>query len=352
MIVTKEVEVKWTNRNKEWYQSKGYQFTKLRDKFMVKTSDLTVGASNKVEVKCDYCGITKVKPYFKYVSSHENADTKDACSKCRGVKAKETMIDKYGENYKSKFVSESTTKHSLDFIRNEFKQRGYLLISTKYKGNKSKLAYRCERHPEVVQYIRYNDLQQGHGCAECAKEIKPVNALTYDFVKSEFEKRGYELISTKYKDNKTKMSYRCKKHPEIIQKIKYNVLQQGCGCRFCSSSRGEKAIEEFLVKHHITYATQYTFSDLVYKKKLRFDFCILNDDGVTIDTLCEFNGIQHYEKTDFAGRGQEWAEAELKETRKRDKLKADYCKSHNIPLLVIRYDEFSFLEEILARELL
>ena len=35
MILTKMVKVKWYNRTKKWYESKGYIFTKLKDIFEV-----------------------------------------------------------------------------------------------------------------------------------------------------------------------------------------------------------------------------------------------------------------------------------------------------------------------------
>jgi hypothetical protein len=50
------VEVKWNGSNKAWYESKGYEFTKLRDHFLVKLEHSPNYSSTKIELYCDYCG--------------------------------------------------------------------------------------------------------------------------------------------------------------------------------------------------------------------------------------------------------------------------------------------------------
>ena len=56
--------------------------------------------------------------------------------------------------------------------------------------------------------------------------------LTYEFVKKQFEKRGWELVSKKYENSSTKLDYKCNnRHKESIR---YNDFQQGKGCMECS----------------------------------------------------------------------------------------------------------------------
>jgi hypothetical protein len=45
MLLTKTVMVKWRSINKDWYENKGYVFTKTSDNFEVKVEDLTMGES-------------------------------------------------------------------------------------------------------------------------------------------------------------------------------------------------------------------------------------------------------------------------------------------------------------------
>lgn len=85
MLISKTVMVKWHSKNKRWYQSKGYIFTKFKDEFEVKVSDLSNGSSTKVQIKCDCKGCKnpylKPKEWYDYKKSvHE--DGKYYCHDC------------------------------------------------------------------------------------------------------------------------------------------------------------------------------------------------------------------------------------------------------------------------------
>lgn len=58
---------------------------------------------------------------------------------------------------------------------------------------------------------------------------------TYEEVKQAFEDRGYILVSNSYKNSKTKLSYICPLHPDIIQYITYDSLtSKKNGCKYCA----------------------------------------------------------------------------------------------------------------------
>ncbi len=61
--------------------------------------------------------------------------------------------------------------------------------------------------------------------------------LTIDFVREEFNKADFELISDIYINAHEKLVYRCKKHPEYIQTITWNDFKQGCRCTYCINKR-------------------------------------------------------------------------------------------------------------------
>ncbi len=99
------------------------------------------------------------------------------------------------------------------------------------------------------------------------------------------------------------------------------------------ASRGEIKIEDILVQHDISFIAEYSFKDLVSYSNtpLRFDFCVLDDDG-NLDFLIEYQGIQHYQsKEKFGGI------AGLRKQQYNDMQKREYCKKHNIPLVIIPY---------------
>lgn len=104
-----------------------------------------------------------------------------------------------------------------------------------------------------------------------------------------------------------------------------------CGC--ITQSIGEENIENLLKTNGINYAKEYTFSDLKDKKKLRFDFAIF-DTNNKLSHLIEFDGRQH--NNDYIP----WNDKEtLAERQKRDKMKDEYCKEHNILLIRIPYEK-------------
>lgn len=118
---------------------------------------------------------------------------------------------------------------------------------------------------------------------------------------------------------------------------------QSCGCLI---SKGEAKIKSILEENHINYATQFYFDDLKssQNRKYYFDFGILNNDN-QLQYLIEYDGIQHSDKNHQFGNSQE----SFQIIQQRDKIKNDYCKEHNIPLIRIPY---THLENITLNDLL
>ena len=99
------------------------------------------------------------------------------------------------------------------------------------------------------------------------------------------------------------------------------------------ASRGEIKIEEILRMNDMSFTQEYIFPDLVSISghPLRFDFAVF-DEGGDLDFVIEYQGIQHYEpKSKFGGI------AGLRKQQANDMKKREYCKKHNINLLLIPY---------------
>ena len=100
-------------------------------------------------------------------------------------------------------------------------------------------------------------------------------------------------------------------------------------CRKCHpNSKGEQKIKNILKNNQIKYIEQYQFTDCKNVNKLSFDFYL-----PSYNCCIEYDGIQHFEKTKFSHDSFE-------ERQKRDKIKNDYCKNHNIKLVRIPYWDF------------
>ena len=118
-----------------------------------------------------------------------------------------------------------------------------------------------------------------------------------------------------------------------IKICKASSLRKGailsCGCL---KSKGEMRITQYLRERKINFIPQISFSDLFYKSEdapLKFDFGIYDNNNKLI-LLIEFQGIQHYDSSNFFFS---------EENIIRDELKRKYCIDKKIPLIEIKYDE-------------
>jgi very-short-patch-repair endonuclease len=111
MLLDQIVKMKWSTSNRDWYTSKNYQFTKMRDEFGVKASDLPKNSNRYIYYKCDYCGETNSTKYQDYMAS-KNIVNKDACKKCKIKKRDEIIKILYGVD----------NVRELDFVNKKIKQ--------------------------------------------------------------------------------------------------------------------------------------------------------------------------------------------------------------------------------------
>ena len=83
--------------------------------------------------------------------------------------------------------------------------------------------------------------------------------LTYHQVKESFEKEGYTLLSTEYKGNKAKLEYICSNNHK--HSITWNDWQAGHRCPYCAG-KGKPTIEQvqasFESEDYILISTEYT----------------------------------------------------------------------------------------------
>lgn len=97
MLLTKSVFTKWNSNTKRYYESLGYKYTKMGEILEVKVDDLLKGSSERVDVRCDYCG----KKYdvlwnHRVKTVEESPVSKDCCFDCKNKKAFEVFEKVYG----------------------------------------------------------------------------------------------------------------------------------------------------------------------------------------------------------------------------------------------------------------
>ena len=95
LLLSKTVKMKWNSKNKARYESMGYTYTRMMDELEINVRDLCDSSLTDVDVKCDYCGCIYKKPWYRY-RKERNIIPKDACCKCKNLKAKDSFVAIYG----------------------------------------------------------------------------------------------------------------------------------------------------------------------------------------------------------------------------------------------------------------
>src|SRR5699024_11264478 len=110
------------------------------------------------------------------------------------------------------------------------------------------------------------------------------------------------------------------------------ALKMGDRCIVMHICKGERIIKNIRESKIIEVISQFRIEECKNILPLPFDFAILNEEG-EISFLLEYQGIQHFKPSTLSG------EESFKDTKKNDKIKIDYCKTNNIKLFHINYNE-------------
>lgn len=118
--------------------------------------------------------------------------------------------------------------------------------------------------------------------------------------------------------------------------------KQSCGCL---GSVAEYEFATYLDEHNYKYETQYKFEDCKDKRKLPFDFGIKDEYGKLL-MLVELHGQQHYAPFTYCNESKDIKKKNYIDRKRKDSIKENYCHKNNIPLLIIKYNDFDRKEKI------
>ena len=270
---------------------------------------------------------------YEYIPDNINLKEKIILECIHGKFEKLSSCHLYKKSGCSKCHHDKINPKSNDFFKNcKIKHSSlYIYDEKSFISMKKPIVFYCKIHG-INNQMAYNHLN-GQGCNKCAKNKR--NLTTEDFIKKSIEihKDKYNYSNSIYINTKTKIEIICPYHGSYFTIANNHLHKNKYGCPMCDKSKGEIEVENILNKHKISYKPQFTFPDLKYKKRLRFDFGISKNNE--LKCLIEFNGKQHYKFNAFFHKTAEKFEA----SKIRDQLKIDYCFKNNIPLHIIRYDD-------------
>ena len=207
-------------------------------------------------------------------------------------------------------------------------------------GGQKKIMWLCKCDCGNEKAIASQDLKSGHTKSCGCMPTKKRGSGLIDLIGKRFgklvviERTEDYICKHKQRNIITSPQWLCKCDCGNITIAQGGNLRSGnttnCGCEK-TKSKGEILVSDFLTKNKINYLREYSFDNLRNKSGnlLRFDFAILNHINKVV-MLVEYQGEQHYiECGTFGSYQREYS----------DKMKKNYCKSNNIPLFEIKYDD-------------
>lgn len=283
-------------------------------------------------------------------------------------------------------------RYSYEYVKGYIESFGYKLLSTEYKRNNEYLEIECpnnhvykanfnnfknnnKRCPycygnkkknieEIRQYMKnfnyellsteyknnhtklqircpdgheiemcYSNFRQGKRCPYCSGNTK----YTYRDVKAYIESFNYKLLSTEYKNNVTKLKMMCE-NKHIFEMNYIHFKNRGQRCPLCNVSKGERKIMDYLNKNNIDYIYDQSYFDDLFGNitLLRPDF-IIEDKKIWI----EYDGEFHYKDS--------YKDGTYEKTILYDKIKNNYAKENGWKLIRIPYWDYDNIEKILEK---
>ena len=145
--------------------------------------------------------------------------------------------------------------------------------------------------------------------------------IVIKYIREQFKKDGYVLLSNKYVNSHTKFDYIC--NNEHTNSISWTHWQQGVRCSKCGISGWEKEVKAFVKSLNLFYIPndRSVLLNLNTNRYLELDIFLFQ-----LDKAIECNGIY-------------WHKDE--KTQKLDAIKRQLCKDKNISLLVITDREWN-----------
>lgn len=234
----------------------------------------------------------------------------------------------------------------------EFKQSVFDLVGDEYEvvgeyvNSKDKIHFihkKCKSNggKDFDFDMTPKDFLSGQRCPKCGGTMRKTQnefeGIIRNLVGDEYTVIGkYESMHTKITIRHNKCGTEYMVRPDMF-------VHRGNRCPVCNESHGEIAVRTLLTDMHIVFEAQYKIPDCKNIKPLPFDFAIL-DVSNSLVALIEYDGIQHYNAVERWG-----GEENLKMIQENDRIKTEYCKTNNIPLLRVPYWDFDDIENIVRK---
>ena len=362
---------------KELIESKGMEFIKITRENSVLyvyyicpkhrqygVQRTTLESMRRMKVGCTYCigrhktteifkaELFNINPNVKVLGEYIDAKTNILC-KClidghKWNPTPHTLLSGQGCPICGRLLcAQKRTKTNEQFLYELSLITNTITPLEKYINAKEKIWVKCNVCGHEWQ-IEPDGLLQGRGCPECMKvESHNKQVKSNEQFLQELSEINPMLIPLEpYYNDHTKILVRCDIHDYVWSVAPNKILRRRTGCPKCCLYSNEEKIIDILESLEYNVELQKRFDDCRDKSTLPFDIYVKE-----LNLLIEYDGEGHYKPIPHGSISHEEAEENLKIVQKHDKIKTQYCKDNNIPLIRIPYWENKNLYNYLITQL-
>ena len=339
-LLTKFVIIKWNPRNKKWYESRGYIFTKWKDEFEVKVEDLMNSSDVPVKIKCDGCGKELIGIGWLNYKIYAKEDGTYYCFKCahnkhvKWISFKEWCYDNLSVKLADLIMLRWDDDLNVDKYGNKLTPNDITYSSDGI--NKKGYWFKCLDHPEhVSEQKRINGFVHGQkgnlDCNQCNKIIITHPYIIKDLVNKE------DAYKYSYGTSK-KLAMKCFDCGFEKKMFVFDFIKDGFGCPRCSDGKSYPEKFVFNMLEQITklnkikeFETEKRFDWLIYEfrdelRRGKLDgYFEVNSKAYVI----EMDGGFHEKDNKMSGQTKE-------ESKFIDDEKDRLCEEHGIEVIRIR----------------
>ena len=220
-------------------------------------------------------------------------------------------------------------KLELSHAQNIAHERRGKCLSNRYVNCKSFLKWRCDKN-HTWQATLDSVKHSNRWCPKCWKiKIQP----TIDQLNKIAQSHSGKLLSTVYKNNTTKMKWRCKEGHEWLSSSA-SVKNSGSwcpNCRYLSERMCREILEDIFsyLPECLFHKCRPKFLQLTKKQNSCLE---LDGYNPSLNLAFEYQGLQHYQYVPFFHRN---GIKDLKKTQERDAIKRERCAKNGIDLIEI-----------------
>ncbi len=338
-LITKITTNKWHRSNKDYYINKGYEFTKIGDKFEVKVEDLTKGSVSLVDVQCNGCDETLINIIWQNYLKFVKEDGKYYCQKCatNGYKKWNSFYEWCYNNLSKNEADNIILRwdYDLNIDKNGKRLTPNNISFASHGENKKGYWFKCLDHPEHKSEQKDIDsFTHGQNGSMNCNQCNTI-AITHPYLIKYFINKN---DTNKYSIGTHKqVLMRCPDCGYEKEKRIREVAIRGFCCPRCSDKKSypEKFMFALLEQLNINFKNQLSKKTFKWCKDYLYDF-YLED----LNCITETHGLQHYQES-----GKRW-KISFDENQENDKNKEKLAKDNGVKYYIILDCRYSDMEWI------